>query len=1318
MGKRILALLCMLAMLAGMFVVPATAVETTDYGTYQVGYSKKDLNPWVAYQPGAGETLGITEAAAAESDYIVEIDIHEYDGEQFTGETTKAKFIKIPAAGDSTNVTNMIDDNGDGYIGYGDGIFVTCTSVTDSKGNTVLYLSVDGLNVNGTHADKARTQIYTALSQYGITKDRIMITNTHAHASPSYGSMRTATDPALSAYYTYTIEQMKNAAVEAFTNKSEAAMSKGQIDASRSMLSMGYKDTTVNTEDGWRLNFSRHYNVEGILQETTVKVVNGEQVRGDWSEGTAVDFIATSHSGRPFQQLADAKYTSGANAGNYVYDVGETIYKTNSLSTEYVSHVSEADDTLYVLQFTPTDKTKDPIVLINWRAHATMNGNGSFGLSSDFINALRYRLENNKTKFNGASDYCVGFWQGAAGNITSTSTDETGSLVHENGWKNVTLTDEPQNPLKADVVKGDFYYDYYDSFKNSKGESVYDDRFFYTAKYGYLLAMVSLDCLDSEMSDCVAGTIATKQVAFYADYQVYSVGLKAAYNSDEYIIDNGSPFAYTYTDGKTYIVNSKLHGDQIKNDRSGGTTIELNVIALGSNVAMVTLPGEPFDRYSDDYVEAYNEAKAVEEAGGATVASQWNSLKEKALADNDWLDLVGGTYGMPFVLGYANSAYGYLAEAMAYDYNTFDETDPLYKIYGPGSYEGNTAFLAKGTGEQIIAQLGAMLQEVAVFDATINGEELSIGAAISAFDGSAPIKLIHDITAEVTVNKDVVIDLNGFNIKKVTVKNGCTLQCMDSQTDDYTVEDAYGYGKIAEVACEGTGKIASVPAEDNGYLMLSEDGENGGKNNYSFHRVDLEIDTMTLHTNDDGVYEPGVYYKSNFRGDEIVAANVETFGIALSVSGKPTNENIETSCMYTEFTGFNAGNAGNQVNSTLLRGIMKEDRPLLINNRYAKLKVYGSAYVKVDGEYIFGTCREPSLKDLIVGNEELGLPKGVDAEFPGYEADKKANVIKLYQTYEPIMQSWDVPNIQEGSVMKVLVVGNSHGLDATRMLAEVFETEIPDQEIVVGALYYSGCTIKQHAEFMTNGEAEYIYHKNTDGTWEETSEKVTADVALTDEKWDYVIMQQSSNYAGQESYFIQSDFMTVINHIDEKVQSDYTLLWNMTWATSDDEDLFATAAENNQARLAEWYPSATDSTVYDKNVMYNKITEYAQEYIEGDKDIDFLGEDYYRYVIPSGTAVQYAHEKLECTQKDMYRDYTHMTDYGRLMVGYLWYAKLMEQEQISSVGVAEIPAELHHNNSTVLEQNSEGNYIVTDTMRNNIKQAVNWALAHPYTVEQ
>ena len=207
----------------------------------------------------------------------------------------------------------------------------------------------------------------------------------------------------------------------------------------------------------------------------------------------------------------------------------------------------------------------------------------------------------------------------------------------------------------------------------------------------------------------------------------------------------------------------------------------------------------------------------------------------------------------------------------------------------------------------------------------------SLQAAVDAYDGST-IRLEHTTDEAVSISKDVRLDLNGFDLTGAVTVTGGTLYALDSQTDDFTVNDEAGYGSVTNV----TGSIAA--ASD--YLMIQESGS------YSFHRVDLQIHTMTLRPE-----EAGVYYKSNFAGDEIVAANVDRYGIALSIKAVPSAENIKTACATSYFTGFSAGSNG-EGTSTLLKNVMKTANTDAVNTAQAKMPVYGRAYILTnDGSF-------------------------------------------------------------------------------------------------------------------------------------------------------------------------------------------------------------------------------------------------------------------------------------------------------------------------------------------------------------------------------
>ncbi len=230
----------------------------------------------------------------------------------------------------------------------------------------------------------------------------------------------------------------------------------------------------------------------------------------------------------------------------------------------------------------------------------------------------------------------------------------------------------------------------------------------------------------------------------------------------------------------------------------------------------------------------------------------------------------------------------------------------------------------------------------------------------------------------ITIECDTTIDLNGYDIDGVAVAEGATLYICDSQTDDYTVADGV-YGKV-------TGITGNVEAAE-GYLQVGN----------SFHAVDLEIYAMTLRAS-----EVGVYYKSRFAADEVVAEQVESFGVALSVITEPNADNMETQCGYSAFTGFCAG--VNEANaSTLLRGIMSQDNADSQNFYNAHLPISGRAYIKTADGYFFGNAVRRSLREQV---------EAIDMIWDDLKVGQKAPVLAMADVFAASMEGWNVPNIQ------------------------------------------------------------------------------------------------------------------------------------------------------------------------------------------------------------------------------------------------------------------------------------------------------------------
>ena len=261
-----------------------------------------------------------------------------------------------------------------------------------------------------------------------------------------------------------------------------------------------------------------------------------------------------------------------------------------------------------------------------------------------------------------------------------------------------------------------------------------------------------------------------------------------------------------------------------------------------------------------------------------------------------------------------------------------------------------------------------------------NGEEkyTTLQEALDAYE-SGIIQLQAD-TDSVTVTKDVVVDLNGFNIASVTA-TAAELTILDTKTEDYSVADG-DYGEIAAIS--GT----VIPAE--GYIAITE------AEGTSYHKVSLEITDMALRSAD-----VGVYYNCIFSGDEMVASQVTTYGVALSVRGIPVVGNADS-----KYSVFHKFETGSNTPSTLLKNVMKETNSASFNNRCADLQVYGRAYIQIGDTYIYGEAVSRSFREQI----EL-----VDEAWNTLTAEQQSEVLTMYRTFQDDMADWIIPNIK-GSI--------------------------------------------------------------------------------------------------------------------------------------------------------------------------------------------------------------------------------------------------------------------------------------------------------------
>ncbi len=258
---------------------------------------------------------------------------------------------------------------------------------------------------------------------------------------------------------------------------------------------------------------------------------------------------------------------------------------------------------------------------------------------------------------------------------------------------------------------------------------------------------------------------------------------------------------------------------------------------------------------------------------------------------------------------------------------------------------------------------------------------------------------------------------------------------------------------------------------------------------------------------------------------------------------------------------------------------------------------------------------------------------------------------------------------EEPKSLKILAIGNSFSVDSMQYLYGIAK-DAGIETVVLGNLYFGGCSLAQHLDFAANNSAPYQYYKNTSGIWEVTNDYQT-ETAIGDEDWDYISLQQTSKTSGlAESY--GSTLTDLMDYVRSK-NTTAKLIWNMTWAYQQDS---THSAFSN----------------YDKSQqkMYDMIIKAVKQCI--------LPEKRFSLIIPCATSIQNA--RTSFLGDTLTRDGFHLDYYiGRYIAGLTWYAAI--------TGASIDP----------IKYNPSAN-MISDDMLAVAKESVNNAIRNPYSVTE
>lgn len=156
--------------------------------------------------------------------------------------------------------------------------------------------------------------------------------------------------------------------------------------------------------------------------------------------------------------------------------------------------------------------------------------------------------------------------------------------------------------------------------------------------------------------------------------------------------------------------------------------------------------------------------------------------------------------------------------------------------------------------------------------------------------------------------------------------------------------------------------------------------------------------------------------------------------------------------------------------------------------------------------------------------------------------------------YAQKLPNYPIP--QQPDTLRILGIGNSFTDDGMMYLPELLEAA-GIRNVVLGRLYIGGCSLERHCREYAGNKPSYTYSKSTDNRWETVSKKATLLDGLTDERWDVVVLQQSSGKSG-----MYQTYRPWFDRLAEIVRwhcpnAGACIAWQQTWAyarTSEHKD--------------------------------------------------------------------------------------------------------------------------------------------------------------------
>ncbi len=131
----------------------------------------------------------------------------------------------------------------------------------------------------------------------------------------------------------------------------------------------------------------------------------------------------------------------------------------------------------------------------------------------------------------------------------------------------------------------------------------------------------------------------------------------------------------------------------------------------------------------------------------------------------------------------------------------------------------------------------------------------------------------------------------------------------------------------------------------------------------------------------------------------------------------------------------------------------------------------------------------------------------------------------------------------------MLCIGNSFSWDAVEQeLVPLCDEK--NVQVEIHNLYYGGCSLQQHAEFLLKDTAAYSHRVCTNAEPRVIKDTISLRQALQDGDYDYISLQQASHDSGIRSSY--EPWLSMLIDTVRAYQPNARICWMQTWAYSQD----------------------------------------------------------------------------------------------------------------------------------------------------------------------